>query len=249
MGIARLLAKGWILFCLFAGAHALRIALEQGLSLGASLPAIAICVILFGAMGLLFAGGFGVSAGLSGASLKEKLGLHHFLPGFNESVFLLFVCASFINQVWFAPGHLEGTAVNPLEQAIYFAVPGQRALVGAMDRCSLDGGRIFSSSFAWLLAVIYLASASSRLKLQAGLIRLEQHKRPDGLGPTLRAFCLGLVAVVGIQFLFVGSAYPLFGCSAFAGIVGALLVGLAPLLLAYLLVAALATLLASSPES
>lgn len=246
MGIARLLAKGWVLFCLFAGAHALRIALEQGQSLAASLPAIAISVLLFGAMGLLFAGGFGVSAGVS---LKQKLDFHHFLPGFNEGVFLIFVAISFINQVWFAPQHLQGSAENPLEQAIYFAVPGQRALVTAMNRCSLDGGRIFASSFAWLLAVIYLASACSRLKLQAGIIRLEQHRRPDGLSPTLRAFCLGLVAVVGIQFLFVGSAYPLFGCSAFADISGALLVGLAPLMLSYLLVAALATLLASSPES
>ena len=60
MGIARLLAKGWIIFCLFAGAHALHIALTRGLKLEASLPAIAICVILFAAMGLLFAGGFGV---------------------------------------------------------------------------------------------------------------------------------------------------------------------------------------------
>ena len=58
MGIARLLAKGWILFCLFAGAHALRIALESGLPMASSLFAIGICVILFAAMGLLFAGGY-----------------------------------------------------------------------------------------------------------------------------------------------------------------------------------------------
>ena len=57
-----------------------------------------------------------------------------------------------------------------------------------------------------------------------------------------------MVAVVGIQFLFVGSAYPWFHCSAFADITGALLIGLAPLMLAYLIVAALASLLASSPE-
>lgn len=248
MGIARLLAKGWILFCLFAGAHALRIALESGLPMASSLFAIGICVILFAAMGLLFAGGFGVSAGLPGTSFKTRLGLSHFMPGFNEIVFLLFVCLSFVNQVWFAPLHLSGNAVMPLEQAVYFAVPGQRALVDALDICSLDGGRIFASAFAWALAVIYLASACSRLKLQAGIIRLERNTRPEGLGPALRAFCLGLVAVVGVQFLFVGSAYPWFHCSAFADITGALLIGLAPLLLAYLVVAALATLLASSPE-
>jgi len=54
--------------------------------------------------------------------------------------------------------------------------------------------------------------------------------------------------VVGMQFLFVGSAYPWLNCSAFDNITGALLIGLAPLMLAYLVVAALATLLASSPE-
>ena len=249
MGIARLLAKGWIVFCLFAGAHALRIALASGLALSSSLFAIGICVILFTAMGLLFAGGFGVSAGLPKTPFKARLGLGHFMPGFNEAVFLAFVCLSFVNQVWFAPLDLAGNVVGPLEQAIFFAVPGQRALVSALDVCSLDGGRIFASAFAWTLAVIYLASACSRLKLQAGIIRLERNTRPEGLGPAIRAFCLGLVTVVVVQFLFVGSAYPWLNCSAFADITGALLIGLAPLMLAYLVVAALATLLASSPES
>ena len=50
MGIARLLAKGWILFCLFAGAHALRIGIASGTALGALIPAVSICVILFMAM-------------------------------------------------------------------------------------------------------------------------------------------------------------------------------------------------------
>jgi hypothetical protein len=248
MGIARLLAKGWIVFCLFAGAHALRIALISGLPMASSVFAIGICVILFTAMGLLFAGGFGVSAGLPKTPLKARLGLHHVVPGFNEIVFLLFVCFSFANQVWFAPLHVSGEVVRPLEQAIYFAVPGQRAMVQALDECSLDGGRIFAAAFSWLLAVIYLASACSRLKLQAGIIRLERNTRPEGLVPSIRAFCLGLVAVVGMQFLFVGSAYPWLNCSAFDDITGALLIGLAPLMLAYLVVAALATLLASSPE-
>ena len=42
MGIARLLAKGWILFCLFAGAHALRIALASGLPWDTSFVAIGV---------------------------------------------------------------------------------------------------------------------------------------------------------------------------------------------------------------
>jgi len=248
MGIARLLAKGWIIFCLFAGAHALHFALTTGMP-APSLIAIAICMILFAAMGLLFAGGFGVSAGLPGTSFKARLGLHHVMPGFNEIVFLSFVVLSFVDQVWFAPLDLQSPVVVALERAIYFAVPGQRALVSSLDSCSLDGGRLFAAAFAWLLAIIYLGSACSRLKLTAGIIRLERNTRPEGLGPSVRAFCLGLVAVIGVQFLFVGSAYPWLGCSAFDNITGALLIGLAPLMLAYLVVAALATLLASSPES
>jgi hypothetical protein len=47
----------------------------------------------------------------------------------------------------------------------------------------------------------------------------------------------------------VGSAYPWLPCNAFTDISGAVLIGLAPLMLAYLIVAALASLLASSPES
>jgi len=249
MGIARLMAKGWIIFCLFAGAHAFAIALDRGVPLAPSLADITICVLLFMAMGLLFAGGFGVSAGLPRTPFRARLGLGHFVPGFNEIVFLLFVILSFVNQIWFAPGHLAGNTLVPLEQAVYFAVPGQRALVSTLDGCSLDGGRIFASAFSWTLAVIFLASACSRLKLQAGIIRLERNTRPEGLNPSIRAFCLGLASVVGVQFLFVGSAYPWFPCHAFADIPGALLIGLAPLMLAYLVVAALATLLASSPES
>ena len=56
------------------------------------------------------------------------------------------------------------------------------------------------------------------------------------------------LGVIGIQFLFVGSAYPWLHCSAFANVTGALLIGLAPLMLAYLIVAALASLMASAPE-
>ena len=252
MGIARLLAKGWVVFCLFAGAHALRIALASGLGLASSAFAIGICVILFVAMGLLFVGGFGVSDGARGEHslpLLARLKPHHLIPDFNESVFAVFVVLSFLNQALYAPQNVSGGLPAALESAIYFAVPGQRALVSSLDVCSLDGGRIFSAAFAWLLAVIYLGSAVSRLKLQAGLIRLERSLRPAILGPTLRAFLLGIVAVVGIQFLFVGSAFPWLNCSAFADITGALLIGLAPLMLAYLIVMALASLLASSPEN
>ena len=258
MGIARLLGKGWIVFCLFAAAHALRLNLLHGQSLASLLPGIGICALLFIAMGLLFVGGFGASAGHTG---KEPwFGLHRFVPGFDEAVFMVFVILSFLNQAFFAPanmdrftvGHLPDPifrAVDELQAAIYFVVPGQRALVSQLEGCTMDGGRVFAAAFAWLLAAIYLASAVSRLKLQAGLIRLEASDRPQILGPTLRAFLFGIVAVVSIQFLFVGSAYPWLHCSAFADVTGALLLGLAPLMLAYLIVAALASLLASAPEN
>jgi len=261
MGIARLLAKGWIVFCLFAAAHALRLNLLQGQSLDAILPGIAICALLFIAMGLLFVGGFGVSAGHFGKDpWLGRLRPHHLIPGFDEAVFMLFVFLSFLNQAFFAPanmdrytvGHLPDPifrAVDELQAAIYFVVPGQRALVSALESCTMDGGRVFAAAFAWLLAAIYLASAASRLKLQAGLIRLEAGDRPQILGPTLRAFLFGIAAVVSIQFLFVGSAYPWLHCSAFADVTGALLIGLAPLMLAYLIVAALASLLASAPDN
>jgi hypothetical protein len=249
MGIARLLAKAWVVFCLVAGAHALRIALASGLPLPSSAFAIGICVILFAAMGLLFAGGFGVAGGAPGTPLIDKMAPAKLVPGFNEIVFLVFLVLSFLVQVFVAPATTDQGASGALESAIYFAVPGQRDLVYSLAMCSMDGGRVFAAAFTWLLAIIYLASAASRLRLVAGIMRLERAARPEVLGPTLRAFLLGVAAVVGIQFLFVGSAYPWFQCSAYTDITGALLVGLFPLMLAYLIVAALASLMAASPES
>jgi hypothetical protein len=255
MGFARLLAKGWVVFCLVAGAHALRIALASGLPLPSSVFAIGICVVLFAAMGLLFAGGFGAAGSASGTPLLARLKPVHLMPGFNETIFVIFLVLSFVNQVVFAPALMDGgptglgAAGSALESAMYFAVPGQRALVYSLAVCSMDGGRVFAAAFTWLLAIIYLGSAVSRLKLTAGIMRLERAKRPEALGPTLRAFLLGIAAVVGIQFLFVGSSYPWFQCSAYTDITGALLIGLFPLMLAYLIVAALASLMAASPES
>ena len=254
MGFARLLAKSWVVFCLVAGAHALRIQLSSGVPLAASAFTVGICVVLFTAMGLLFAGGFGAAGSPPGTPLIARLKTAHFIPGFNEIIFVVFLILSFVNQVVFAPMSSDGGAIGTgatgaLELAMYFAVPGQRALVYSLAVCSMDGGRVFAAAFTWLLAIIYLGSAVSRLKLTAGIMRLERAKRPEILGPTLRAFLLGIVAVVGIQFLFVGSSYPWFQCSAYTDITGALLIGLFPLMLAYLIVAALASLLASSSEN
>ena len=99
MGIARLLAKGWIIFCLFAGAHAIRLSLLSGLPLDSSIAAIGICALLFMAMGLLFVGGFGVSAGhFTGVPpWFIRFRPSHLIPAFNEAVFLIFVILSFLN--------------------------------------------------------------------------------------------------------------------------------------------------------
>jgi hypothetical protein len=66
--------------------------------------------------------------------------------------------------------------------------------------------------------------------------------------PKLTAAIVGVVAIVGIQLLFVGSANPWLACSAFTDITGAVLIGLAPLMLAFLILAALANVRASGPD-
>ena len=202
-------------------------------------------------MGLLFVVGFGASASHGGGAWLSRLKPHHLIPGFNEAVFLIFVILSFLNQVLVAPNVIGHGAAGALEGAIYFLLPGQRALVDAMQSCAMVGGRAYAAAFTWMLAIIFLASGASRLKLAAGLIRLETGERPQLLGPTLRAFLFGIASIVGIQFLAVGSAYPWLDCSAYTDtdITGALLIGLAPLMLAYLILASLASLKAGSPEA
>jgi hypothetical protein len=249
MGVARLLAKGWVVFCLFAAAHAFNLALARGEMPLDALLAIAVCVFLFGAMGLLFIAGFGMSAGLGGLTLAQRLRPHPLLPRFNEIVFLVFVAFSFVNQVWLAPLLLGTQFAGAIQGAMYFAVPGQHALAAALGACALDNGRVFASATAWLLAIVFVASSVSRIGITAGLLRIERTLRPSSFGPTLLAALYGTVAIIAFQLLFVGSAYPWLGCAAFTDITGAVLIGLAPLMLAYLLFAALATLRASGPAN
>lgn len=251
MGIARLLAKGWVIVCLFAGAHALRLAILGGADPLVAVPKVVVSVLLFAAMGLLFVGGYGVLAGtahlhdISFKSIKPP-GL---VPHFNDAVFLAFVLLSFLNQAVYAPHHISSALAEAFESAIYFAVPAHHALVDALSRCALNGGRVFGSAFAWLLAVIFLSSAVSRLKLAAGLIRLERTLNPEALSPTTVAGILGAAAIIAFQFLFIGSIYRFLSCTALAGLPGAVLIGLGPLLFAYLIYAALAALLASASEA
>ncbi len=251
MGVARLLAKGWVVFCLFAGGHALIQQLGAGTGIPGALQAVGIAVLLFGAMGLLFIAGFGASGGPN-TSLLARLKPRHFIPGFDDMVFIAFVAISFAAQVYFV-SEIGGTAMGQaVQKAMYFVVPGLPQLAGRLTDCALNGPRLYSvtlaSAVAWLLAIVFVASAASRIGLTAGLLRLERALHPTSFSLTLLAALYGIVAIVGFQLLYVGSLYPWLSCGAFGGIGGVLLVGLAPLLLAYLIVAALVTLRASGPE-
>jgi hypothetical protein len=139
--------------------------------------------------------------------------------------------------------------LGALEAAIRFAVPGQRALETVLGACALDGGRSFTSAFAWLVAFVFLGSAVSRLRLAAALVRLERKARAPALGAVPLTFALGLMAVAGIQLLFVGTAYALVPCDVLSDLSGSVLIGLGPPALAYLIVAALTNLLALNPEA
>lgn len=244
MGIARLLAKAWIAVCLYAGADALKLTLEGGLDATGGALAVAVSVLLFAAMGLMFVAGFGLSVEHGGLRRMVRIDPSHLIPGFDEIAFVLFAVLSFVNQAWFAPAHLSGSIVEGLEQAIRFVVPGQRALEAAVHPCMIDGGRLFASSFSWFLALIYLCSAASRIGLTAALMRMERRRHFCVLGERSQAFAVGAVALIGVQLLYVGSLYALLPCGALAGLSGALIVGLAPLMLAYAVIAALASLLA-----
>ena len=248
MGVARLLAKAWIAFCVFAGAHAVSHAMASGADLGSALQQVSLCTALFGAMGLLFVGGYAASATHSGMAALAKLRLHHVLPGFDEIVFAVFAIAIFVVQTNYAPAHPGGGAVGALMAAVHFAIPGQQALETQLGQCSLDGGRIASSAFAWLAAFVFLGSALSRIRMEAALVRLERKGRPEILGATGLVFVLGMAAVVAIQLLFMGTAYLFIPCWIYASIPGSVLIGLGPLMLGYLIKAALTDLLALGPE-
>src|ERR1043166_1431294 len=262
MGVARLLAKGWVVFCLFAAALALSRMLSAGTAPLQALSAIGLAAFPFGAMGLLFIGGYGVSGGHRMPQLKPM----RLAPGFNEIVFAGFAVLSFFVETVYAPHHASGGILGALETAIRFAVPGQRALEEALGRCHLDGGSIFASAFAWLLALIYFGSAVARLRLSAAPGRVPRQEGPrappatrrgarggrrrrrDPLGPSGVALVVGTAAVVGIQFLFIGTLFAWLDCGVLGGLPGALLIGLAPLMLAYRVIAALINLLAANPD-
>lgn len=249
MGAARLLAKGWIIFCIYVGGLALGRAVTGGVPLSSAMGPILVCVLLFGAMGVLFIAGYGLSAGHVRPLLPGRVSATSLLPGFNELVFLAFTLVVFCVQVFYAATARGNAAVDALEGAIRFAVVGESALENAFILCSIDGGRLLVSALSWLLALIYLGSALSRIRLAAGIVRLERKQRPEALGAQPLALILGVAAVLGIQLLYMGSAYGLLSCPTLAGLWGDVLIGLGPLLLAYLVVAALTNLLALGPSA
>lgn len=251
MGVSRLMAKAWVVMCLFAGAHALRAAFLGGVDPWTSILPVLVAVLLFVAMGLLFVGGYGVSrdAFHARATALFKSGkTARTMPVFNDVVFLAFAVVSFIVQVWYAPHHLSGPVTEAVENALYFAIPGNAMVIERLGECAVDGGRVFASSFTWFLALVFAASAISRLKQTAQAMRVDRMLHPQSLSPTGLAAVLGVIAVIGIQCLFVGAPLALLPCSAFVGLPGEILIGFAPLVFAYVVYAALAALLASGSD-
>lgn len=244
MGAARLLAKLWVAFCLFAGAHAIVRQIVSQTPPAHAFATVLVCVFLFGAMGLLFIGGYGASSGLS---RFVRLASTQFAPGFNELVFIAFAIAIFLVQAAYAPAHPSSPLLGALDSAMRL-LPGQNALERSLATCGLGEGRNLASAFSWLLSFIYLGSALSRIRLGAGLVRLERKSRHETLGDMPLAFATGLVAVVGIQLLLIGSLYTMLPCAFYASVGGAVLIGLGPLMLAYLIVAALTNTLALNAE-
>ena len=147
---------------------------------------IGVCIVLFGAMGLLFIGGYGAAS----SHLLARLKPDQLTPGFNEIVFLAFACASFFMQAVYAPAHLTGP-IRPrsLEAAIRFAVPGQRALEGDLGVCGLDGGRALVVGFSrGRLAFIFLGSASVSRAACSGDRPHRAQTRPEPLGASDACF-------------------------------------------------------------
>jgi hypothetical protein len=244
MGVARLLAKGWLAFCLYAGALALARGLGAGQEPLRALLPVGIALFLFGSMGFLFIAGYG----LSSAHAWSRLQATRLIPGFDDIVFIAFACIVFFMQVGYTPMHPLNRGLEALQAAVHFAIPGQRALEENLARCSLDSGRTFTAAIGWLLALIFLGSALSRIRMAGALVRLERKRHADPLGPLGVALVVGLAALVGIQFLFMGSLFLFLPCPALAGIFGDVLIGIAPLILAYLVFAAVTNLLAAGPE-
>lgn len=241
MGIARLLAKAWILFCVFAGLLSIASDSQVRVALIPAIETNAIPVFLFGAMGVLFVAGYGLSSG----HLLSRFKPNRLLPRFNDIVFMAFAAITLAAQL--VPQQVL-SPLHALEAAIRFAVPGQRALEDNLARCGGDEAHVFAAAMSWMLAFVFLGSAISRLRLEAALVRLERKQRIEPLGPSGIALVLGTASVLGLQLLFVGSLYRILPCPIVSGLTGSVLASAGPLMLAYLVAAAVINLAAMRPE-
>lgn len=240
--MARLVAKVWVMFCLYAGALALNLALPGSPDAWAEAARICGATLLYLCTGFLFAG-----MAVRLLHRRETLIRHSWRDiDFNDVLFGIFLFLTFCDQAFFAPDHLAGVFSQSVEQAAFYAVPGQRALSRLVHSCTMDGGRIFASAFSWCLALIWFGSALSRLKISAGLLRAAWSVAPDRTRGLTSAVLLGLCAAAGIQVLYAGSGIRFLPCSMTAGIAGGLLTGLAPLLLVYVIITALTGLIAGA---
>lgn len=249
--MASLVAKVWVMFCLYAGALALHMALPGSPDpLGDGL-AITGASFVFLCLGLLFAGAAVLLLSPSGPISLKNIRTLRFAwrdVDFNEILFAAFLILSFCNQAFFAPDHMMGPLTIAVEQAAWFAVPGQRAFSLLVHSCTMDGGRIFTSAFAWVLALIWFGTALTRLGISARLIRAARRQTPDATAGLVSGVLLAVAAAAGIQFLYAGSGFAYLPCSLTAGIAGGLLAGFAPLMLAYILIAALSGVIAGGEE-
>lgn len=243
MGVARLLAKGWIVLCLYAGALEIHALLFSGLEPIDTVVRIGLATLLFMAMGLLFVAGYGASRGMS-----TQLPPSYFMPSYVDFIFVLFATLSLLNQIAVAPHNVTSPLADEIEGAIAYAIPAQRALIYALGPCALDGGRIFTSAVGWILAFVMFGSSLSRLRLAAGILRLERNRRPEPLGAGMVALIFGVFAIVGVQLLFVGSAFNFLPCEIYTRLPGQVLIGLGPLFLVYVIIAALTALMSTGSE-
>jgi hypothetical protein len=248
MGAARLLAKGWIVFCLYVGALALGGAQHAIAWTGAG-GTMLVCLVLFGAMGILFIAGYGLSSAHFHPPLLARLQASSLLPGFTELVFIAFALILLLVQLFASAAQPDIPPIAGLEAAIRFGVFGQRALETALAQCRLGSDRLFVSALSWTLALVLLGSALSRIRLAATVVRFERKRRPETLGAQPLAFALGLVSVAGIQLLFMGTGYTLLPCRALGSLFGDAMIAIGPPMLAYLIVAALTNLLTLGPEA
>ena len=210
MGVARLLAKGWVVFCLFAGGYALHDAVGAGtafLRRPARHSHQRRSVRRHGAA---------VHRRLCGGVERRWRVAHwrvssprHVLPGFNELVFIGFALAIFVMQTLYLAGSRPGRVLGALQAAIAFAVPGQGQLAYSARRLrARRRARVRGRLRAGCSPSSFWARRSRASVSPPASCGWSASSVPKRSGPTGLALVLGLAAVIGIQLLYIGSLYP-----------------------------------------